>query len=254
MANFVQKTAFKVLGLENYLHFTQSFFFILYRSGMLKSNDTYKHHYFDREIINKGDTVIDIGANLGYYTKLFSNWIGNTGKIYAVEPIDIYNKINKSNNKNQKNIVFLPFALGLEEKEVELVTSLNNGAYSTGLPHVYEEGRDGKLEKQDFRFKAMMKIPSKLFADIEHIDFVKCDIEGYEFLVLNEMKSLIEYHKPIVQVEVWGQNEIDVLNLFKELNYKAYKVENMKLTENTKVSGDYIFIHQDKSIPQSLFV
>ena len=37
----------------------------------LKSNIIYKYHYFDKKIIQKGDVVLDIGANLGYDSNIF---------------------------------------------------------------------------------------------------------------------------------------------------------------------------------------
>lgn len=252
MIKGLKKIIFKTLGLKNYLHLVQYSFDLLYRTNILKQSSTYKFHYFDKRLIQKGDTIIDIGANLGYYSRLFAKWVGKKGKVYAVEPIKIYNEaFSKYTKKYSDSIILLPYALGTEEKEIELVTSLRNGSYNTGLPHVYDKNRDGEIETQDFRFKASMKIPAKLFEDIPKIDFIKCDIEGFEYVVLNNMRPVIEKHKPKVQVEVWGQNETDTINLFEDLGYITYKLEDksLKLTKNKKVSGDYMFIHKIQCPP-----
>ena len=37
--------------------------------------------------IREGDTVWDIGANVGLYTKIFAEWVGPTGRVVAIEPL-----------------------------------------------------------------------------------------------------------------------------------------------------------------------
>ncbi|MFR9166640.1 MAG: FkbM family methyltransferase [Dysgonomonas sp.] len=249
MAKSIKKIIFKTLSLENYLRLLQRSYFVLYKTKILKNSPNYSYHYYAKNLIRKGDTVIDIGANLGYYSILFSNWVGEKGKVYSVEPIAVYNKIFNEKAKKHKNITLYPYALGLEEKKIELVSSPKTGYLSTGLPHVYDSDRDGRLEDQEFRFQAEMKIPSELFEPLDRIDYIKCDIEGFEYVVLNNMKDLIDKHKPIVQAEVWGDNETNVNRLFKDMGYIPHKLKDGKLTslekENQKINGDYVYIHKD---------
>ena len=93
-----------------------------------------------------------------------------------------------------------------------------------------------------------MKIPSKLFNNLEKLNYIKCDIEGFEAIVLNDLKEIIARHRPIVQVEVWNQNRQEVLQLFGSLGYNAYQLQNRKLTAYEKLpadfDGDFIFIPQ----------
>lgn len=50
-------------------------------------------------------------------------------------------------------------------------------------------------------FEAEMRRGSVLFADLPKIDFIKCDIEGYEGVVIPELRPLIERHLPTVLIE-----------------------------------------------------
>ena len=250
MTRIIKRFIYKTFGLTNYLRILQRTFFLLYRTGILRLNSVYSYHYFAKHLIDKGDVILDIGANLGYYSFLFSKWTGDEGKVIAVEPIGIYNKIFNEKAKNYKNITLYPYALGAEEKIVELVSSPQVGFLSTGLPHIYDPRRDGNVENQEFKFEAQMKKPSTLFGDLERIDFIKCDVEGYEYIVLSEMKEIIQKFKPKVQVEVFQENEKRILEFFNELGYTPYKLYKyclVSLIENEQaLPGDYIFIADSK--------
>jgi len=39
-----------------------------------------------KQEIHDGDTVLDIGANIGYFSLIFSKIVGNNGRVYAFEP------------------------------------------------------------------------------------------------------------------------------------------------------------------------
>ncbi|KAA6301532.1 MAG: hypothetical protein EZS26_002276 [Candidatus Ordinivivax streblomastigis] len=243
LKNFIYKS----LGLKNYLRLLQRGYFLAYKTGLLKGNRNYSYHHFVKTLIRKGDVIIDIGANLGYYSILFAKWTGPEGKVYSVEPIQIYNQIFNEKAKKFRNIKLYPYALGLEEKPIEMVSSPASVYLSTGLPHVYDSGKDGSIENQKFRFEAQMKIPSRLFKDLEKIDYIKCDIEGFEYTVLSDMKEIIRRCKPKVQVEVWQENEAQILHLFNDLGYLPYKLHQNQLVLQTEkenpLPGDYIFIY-----------
>ena len=240
----IKRMLYRSLSLESYLRLLQRSYFFMYRTGMLKGKPEYAHHYFVRKLIKKGDTVIDIGANLGYYSILFSDWVGKGGRVYSVEPIELYNKVFMKKARRRRNITLIPYALGDEEKEVALVTSPQSGYLNTGLPHVYDPKRDGGMEQQEFAFRAQMRVPSRLFADIGKIDYVKCDIEGFEWFVLSDMKELIRQHRPIVQVEIWDDNLESLTAMFSSLGYTANRLVDKRLlpaAEHPEAFGDYIF-------------
>jgi len=242
----MQKLLYNLVSQENYLRILQRGYFLAYHLGLLKWNANYAYHYFVKRFINKGDTIIDIGANLGYFSILFAKWTGRNGKVISVEPVKIFNKIFSEKAKKYPQITLHSCALGAEEKTIELVTTPSSEYLRTGLPHIFNPEKDEKIENQKFKFESQMKIPSVLFKDLDKIDYIKCDVEGFEYVVLSEMKEIIRKHKPKVQVEVWTENEDKVLALFKELGYSAYKLHKSQLVSsnntNAKIDGDYIFL------------
>lgn len=98
---FLRKITRK-LGLNSFL------FSIIYRK---KSYEELFDKLFS-DNIKPGYSVYDIGANMGYYSKIFSNLTGADGTIIAVEPSIInFEKLSK-NVKNISNIITLNIAIG----------------------------------------------------------------------------------------------------------------------------------------------
>lgn len=241
MINF-KKILYSNLSRDNYLRVLQRSYFLLYRLGLLKYSPQFAYHYYAKRLINKGDIVIDIGSNLGYYSILFARWVGNEGKVYSVEPVSIYNKIFEERAQKYRNITLFPYALGNEEKDVELVSVVSSGYLRTGLSHIYNAKKDDAHKTYGFRVQSQMKIASKLFGDIEKINYIKIDIEGDELVVLSDMRELINKHKPIMQVEM---NDLRVTDLFHPLGYSAYRIVNKKLVKiemTEQIMGDCFFI------------
>ena len=55
------------------------FFLAGYKCGLLKQNEKYKWYYFVKRLLSPTDTIVDIGANLGYFSIIFSKIINDNG-------------------------------------------------------------------------------------------------------------------------------------------------------------------------------
>ena len=89
---FLKKTLFNLLGLDAYLALLQRIYLISYKTGYLKNNNSYNWHYFVNKLIRPDDVIIDIGANLGYFTSVFIDTLNKQGHLYSVEPVEVYRK------------------------------------------------------------------------------------------------------------------------------------------------------------------
>jgi FkbM family methyltransferase len=252
MKKRIKAYLFRLLGEENFLKLLNRGFFFLYNTGLLKSSEEYKYHYYAKQLIKKGDTVVDIGANLGYYTKLYSKWVGDNGKVIAIEPVPLYTKIIKWACGGRKNITLYPYALGKEDKKVHLVTPDHFGYLRTGLPHIYDEKNNKAISEYEFSFEADMKKANELFESFDKIDFLKCDIEGYEKVVIPEILPVLKKFKPIIQIETWGDHKPIVEAALNSAGFEKYYLAGSVLKKavagEEDPAGDLIFIHKDKQL------
>lgn len=238
MARRIKAFLYRVLGQRWYLFLVSQLFFLAYRTGLLRDDPEYACHYYVHRFVEPGDTVIDIGANLGYYTVLFAEWVGREGQVYSVEPVPLFREILQRNAGSFSQVEVVPYALGGEPATVQM------GVPETAAPHRHGMTRIVSSE-EDATFKAEVRPPEALFGDLFHLDYVKCDVEGYEGEVLPAMKTLIREHRPVVQVEVAAENRHRIFQMMAKLGYRAYFVRGEELVEiqspDDPTEGDWIF-------------
>lgn len=83
-------------------------------AGRLRPGDTYEKAFDDAllAVIQPGDTVWDVGANVGHYTRKFAEAAGRDGKVVAFEPFPSNVKRLRVGVDGLENVLVLPIALG----------------------------------------------------------------------------------------------------------------------------------------------
>ena len=242
----VRKALYRSLSLDNYLKLLSSVFLFYYRHGMMRRSEAYEYPYFLRNLVSPGDTVIDIGANLGYYSYALSRLAGPSGKVYAVEPVRPILRVLKRNLRRCSNVEILNYALGDTERTIRMgnATVGKDGYFGTGQNFVMDKPAAGMPVVE---FEAEMKRGSLLFGALEKIDFIKCDIEGYERVVMTEMTPLLEKHRPTVLIETGGDNRPFIVTLVRSLGYDGYTLHEGRMKPLADTDGkDIIFIHPSR--------
>ena len=145
----------------------------------------------------------------------------------------------RRNLRRCRNVEILPYALGTENKPITMAndSARETGYFGTGQNFVNDSGAVAAAQ-----FSAQMRRGSELFAGLERLDFVKCDIEGYEVVVLTELRPLLERFRPTALVETGGGNRPRIVELFTALGYKAFTLEHGREIPLTAASvKDIIF-------------
>ncbi len=241
----IKKFLAKILSQKAYLRTLHLVFYILYDLGFLKNDLRFKYHYAVKKIIQKDFVVVDIGANLGYFAKNFARLTPN-GKVIAIEPVPLFYNTLKHFLGNKPNVEIHNVALGKEEGIITMVMPESDGFIRTGLPHIAHSEEEKKMHKtQDVKIVKA----SEFIGEIPKINYIKCDIEGYEGIVFEEIKSVIATQRPFVQLEISEENKTQLLELFNELDYLQFGICNSNFVSEEgvqKEEGDYFFVPKEK--------
>ena len=174
----------------------------------------YKYHY---DFVKDSDVVLDIGANLGFFTILSSS----AKKIFSIEPLDCAIPILKKNIKEygiSNKVEFVNMAVGKKGK-------------------VYlEKNEQLNISKiVDSKNKNTLTVKSetlKFFVDKYKTNFIRMDLEGHEYEVLfrkipSKVKKIsLEFHTDILGKD----KSIDLMTYFnKEGFIVKYLIEDLPL-------------------------
>jgi FkbM family methyltransferase len=246
--NLIKKILYKILSEKQYLMLLHRVFYFLYDLGLLKNKKSFKYHYAVKKIIQSNYVVVDIGANLGYFSRNFAR-LANKGKVISIEPVPQFFEVLDHFMKRYPNSERHNVALGKEEGSITMVLPKSNGMIRTGLPHIAESEEE---KKQHDTKEVRIVRGSELLGQLEKIDYIKCDIEGYELNVFEELQALIEKHQPYLQIEIDAKNVDQMLELMKKMGYKQYGIADFKLIPEEgqqKEPGDYFFVPKGKMAP-----
>jgi FkbM family methyltransferase len=170
-----------------------------------------------------GMTVVDVGANIGYYSILASDLVGAEGRVVAIEPSSENCRLLLSTMRLQKrtNITVLPVACD---------TNTGWAYYST---HIGSNG--GLIDNEDLLSRPGTVVPTFRLDDLVDtpIGLLKIDVEGAEARVVAGARKLIEQHRPVVTTElseamleaVSGATPTEYLDYFYGLGYSVAVID-----------------------------
>ncbi len=188
-----------------------------------------------KQHVSLGDTVVDIGANIGYYTLIFARLVGEHGKVFAFEPDPTNFALLKKNVEinGYSNVVLVPKAVSNENKTAKLFLCEHN----QGMHRVYNSVFCNDSIEIEF-----LKLDD-YFQD-EKISFIKIDIEGAEYNAIQGMRNLLYRNRGVKLLTEFSpaaslENEIDSTDyviLLVDLGFNIYSVgENIELVNIDKL-------------------
>lgn len=144
-----------------------------------------------RAFIKPGDTVVDVGANIGVFARALTQMVGPEGVVIAIEAqYENWSLLDK-NTKSLNNVLPMNRACGAESGKLKIpaLSSLNHKNYGR-----IELGKDGTAE-------VSVEPLDDIILKSGVISFIKIDVEGMELDVLRGAVQTIKRYKPILYIE-----------------------------------------------------
>jgi FkbM family methyltransferase len=154
-----------------------------------------------KKVVKEGNVVIDLGANIGYFTLLAARIVGSKGKVYSFEPEPKnYNYLLKNIKlNNYENVIAIQKAVSdKNEKNKLFICPYESGHHTIKQHEGIEAYRPDTFNKR----KEFIEIETITLDDFfenqeEPIDVIKMDIEGAEMLALSGMNRIIRTNKKL---------------------------------------------------------
>jgi FkbM family methyltransferase len=258
----IKKVIYPVMTEDRYAYFV----------ALSKAWDIRTGNYPEAELdliplaVRPGDTVLDIGANFGYYCYPLSRAVGPRGHVYAFEPVPFTYRTLQivARLLRFRNVEIIPKGCGDQAATIVFEVPLQaNGAMSTGLAYIAGRKQDHAGKESQIRWTATRQVAAEVIRlddflpSIDDLSFVKIDVEGAELFTFRGGEATIATHHPTVLCEInpwylegFGAKVGDLTGFFLSKGYDLYRYEQKKLIATAPsdvVERNYLFLHPSRA-------
>ena len=185
---------------------------------------------FTRRVLRPGDTAVDAGAHVGFFTMQMAAAVGAAGRVYAFEPFDgnadLLERSVAENRFEDRVIVqraAVGAAAGLATLTFQVETLNSGGAYLL---------RDGTAPLAGNRKKEVPLVALDALDIRRPVRFIKMDVEGAEPQVIRGAARILKEDRPVILSELHptqldrasGVTADDFLDQMRALGYRAQTV------------------------------
>ena len=244
--------AFRALGEARFEDLRASYVARKIRSGRYRPDEI----DLLPQLVGPGESVIDVGANLGVYTYNLAVLTGETGRVYAFEAVPETCRALRR---------VLP-TLGVAERVevIEKAAGDRVGSIPFSIPRRADgsvlSGRAAALPDEappSGITLPMTMIDDEIPSDVE-ISFMKVDIEGAEIFALSGAERVIAASQPTLLLEIapallrrHGMSGADVQAFLHERGYETYSYDGARnclgLAAAGEFSGDLLAVHPSRA-------
>lgn len=180
------------------------------------------------KLVKPGDTVLDIGGHIGYFALLLSKLVGPDGKVITFEPQDLLNRYIKENLKVNS-------IDNCTVEQVLISDQIGEVAFNESPDFGHSSVSSEIQEKAEFTTSIKQSTTLDRYAQdhLTSLDFIKMDVEGAEYLILNEgsRNTLLKYKPAILiemhnkQIEQMGGEVSGLISYLESLGYMVKEVD-----------------------------
>lgn len=166
------------------------------------------------QVVQPGHTALDLGAHVGYYTRLLSKRVGRSGRVVAFEPHPRQFELLVANLRGTDNVELVRKAAGSSAGTATLFDDLPETASASLAPRdsraswcaTHVQGRElaprltGGFVPRHYVVETVTVDAYLAAAGIDRVDFLKIDVEGAEAAVLEGMDRTINRSRRMAMV------------------------------------------------------
>jgi FkbM family methyltransferase len=171
-----------------------------------------------RDLVEPGTTVIDVGANIGFFSIKFVRWVGSGGKVIAIEP--------ESRNVDSLRRRVGRAKLGAVVECVQAVAAAEPGELRLALNPTHPG--DHRIAAVGEPVRALT-IDELTEGSPRTVSLVKIDVQGAEMMVLSGARRVMAADRPALFIEVddealrgFGSSAEELIGTVLELGYRAH--------------------------------
>jgi FkbM family methyltransferase len=206
------------------------------------------------------DQVLDIGANMGIHSILLAKSVPGV-QVYALEPVaanfDVLRKNITRNNVEQQVHAFQS-AVGADDRMVHMPAHFGTDNYV-----IY----NGRKRRDASALHEVRQVSLDSFireTSLERLTCIKCDVEGYEWQVIQGAKQCLSRFRPLILIELiemrmsnFRHNPEEVYMLLRSLGYNYIFISNTQEIKHSsgnftldlkQASSNFLFFPQEKKI------
>lgn len=249
MSKIVRSLLLKAPKLYHLIHNFKNSYFVNFYLNKIHDPD---FNAFKLICAEHPQNFLDIGANVGMSALSFFT-LKNNARVISFEPNPINypyldRLLNKFNNFQYKNC-------GLADKpgKIDFFYPVYNGKEMTALGSGDRQKAESWLNPKTVYFFEPHKLEiEQISVEVKTLDsfqlepeFIKIDVEGFEYLVLLGATATIKKSRPILLIEgVAAQDKVH--NLMQQWNYDAYKFDRGKFYLNQFECNNNFFVPEEK--------
>lgn len=180
-----------------------------------------------KEIIKPGMVAVDIGAHIGYFTRIFSTLVGSNGRVLAFEADPENFELLEKNTKHINNVARFNFALCDKSGPIDFYHCVEKAGCNSILPNLPLNFTTKKITVNANTLDAALAQEH-----ITHVDFIKIDIEGGESAAFRGMAKLFQYNIDLAMVvefspatiKITGISPLAFLQEFSKQGFDIYAI------------------------------
>ena len=211
---------------------------------------------FMSKVVKPGDSVLDVGANIGYWSTALSAQVGPRGRVYAFEPSPVtleYLRKNIAIN-NCGNVSVFPVGLSSEDK---------TGRFWLSKDHTGSSRLDDDSSKKDESIEIEVVALDSICGsfDLDRISFIKIDVEGGEVKILEGAKKLLSKISPIILLEcnssLYKESGVSLarfIAICDSLGYIPHKVPSLERLREGRLSLEEFRLAPDAECRENIIL